>query len=60
MPALTNIGRDDLACTLLSKKDHPSWATRSARGPPPSGNAGTPSSRRSRVRRHWGVSPGNG
>ena len=32
MPALTNIGRDDLAYTLLSKKDYPSWGYEIGKG----------------------------
>ncbi|WP_307793215.1 family 78 glycoside hydrolase catalytic domain [Amycolatopsis sp. MtRt-6] len=32
LPALTNIGRDDLAYTLLSKKDYPSWGYEIGKG----------------------------
>jgi alpha-L-rhamnosidase len=32
LPALSNIGRDDLAYTLLSKKDYPSWGYEIGKG----------------------------
>ncbi|MGW5742013.1 family 78 glycoside hydrolase catalytic domain [Amycolatopsis sp. NPDC003861] len=32
MPTLTNIGRDDLAYTLVSKKDYPSWGYEIGKG----------------------------
>ncbi|MEQ0562337.1 family 78 glycoside hydrolase catalytic domain [Amycolatopsis sp. NEAU-NG30] len=32
LPALTNIGRDDLAYTLLSQKDYPSWGYEIGKG----------------------------